>query len=272
MSQLEDDLRKALAEGAPAVPVDVAARLRRVDYRPRTPRLGVALAAGGAVGVAATAGVIISIIGLGTGTQSAFAGWSASPTMPASGQTAAAEAACLAQVPSAADAEHARADGTARAPVMEALLKIAPGEWRTVLADTRGSSTMILLEAGKGEAQASCLSGASASEAVMSVGPVGARTASIAAGQAQVVSTGSQAVNGHQFSYTEGRVGAKVTGITITLNDDTHVFATVANGYFVAWWPGAQQPVSQEVATSSETTTTNQPESASPVTTASPAR
>lgn len=270
MNQLEDDLRNALAEGAPEVPADVSARLQRIDYRPRTSRLGVALAAGGAVGVAATAGAIISIVGLGAGTQSAFAGWSASPTSPASGQTAAAEAACLAQVPSASDAERARAHGTAT-PVMGALLKIAPGEWHAVLADTRGSSTMILLEAGKNEARASCLSGASASEAVMSVGPVGAQTTSVAAGQAQVVSAGSQAVNGHQFSYIEGRVGANVTAVTITLNDDTHVSATVANGYFAAWWPGPQQPASQEVATSSGSTT-NQPESAAPVTTASPAR
>lgn len=268
MSRLEDDLRKALAEGAPEVPTAVAERLRRFDYRPRSPRFGAALAAGGAVGMAATAGAIISIVGLGAGTQPAFAGWSASPTVPASGQTAAAEAACLARVPNTSDAERARADGTAHAPVMEALLKITPGEWRTVLADTRGSSTMILLEAAKGQAQASCLSGASASEAVMGVGPVGAQTGSVAAGQAQVVSTGSQSVNGHQFSDTEGRVGTDVTGVTITLNDGTHISATVANGYYAAWWPGSRQPVSQEVATSSGTTSTNQLAPASRVTTA----
>lgn len=155
---------------------------------------------------------------------------------------------------------------------MEALLKIAPDEWRTVLADARGSSTMILLEAAKGQARASCLSGSSASETVMSVGPVGGQVASLAAGRAQGISTGSQgAMSGHPFTCTEGRVGADVTGVTIVLMDGTQVSATVANGHFAAWWPGSAQAVAQEVATSSGTTTSRL-ESASPVTTASPVR
>lgn len=254
MSQLEDDLRNAL-RGA-EVPDAVAARLRRIDYRPRPPRLGVAIAAGGVVSLAAVAAAIVSIIGLGAGTQTAFAGWSASPTVPASGQTAAAEAACLARVPNASESERARSDGTVHAPVMEALLKIAPDEWRTVLADTRGSSTMIVLEATKGQAEASCLSGSSASDAVMSVGPVGGQPVSVAAGQVQVLSTGNQgAMSGHIFSYIAGRVGANVTGVTIVLQGGDQVSATVANGHFAAWWPGSQHAVSQEVATSTATNT-----------------
>lgn len=256
MSQLEDDLRNALGERAVKVPEAVAARLCRIDYHPRSPRLGAALA-GGVVSAAAVAGaIVVSIVGLGAGTQPAFAGWNASPSVPARGQTAAAEAACLARVPNASDAERARDDGTAHAPVMEALLKIAPDEWHTVLADTRGTSTMILLEAAKGQAQASCLSAGSPSSAVISVGPVGGQTASVAAGQAQVVSTGSQgAVLGHPFTSIEGRVGAGVTGVAVVLDDGTHVSATVANGHFAAWWPGSQYAVSQEVATSSGTST-----------------
>ncbi|HEV7942696.1 MAG TPA: hypothetical protein VGP17_07845 [Solirubrobacteraceae bacterium] len=263
--QLEEDLRNALGQHAAEVPDAVAARLRQIDYRPRSPRLGVALTVGGAASVAAAAGAIVSVIGLGAGTQTAFAGWSASPTAPASGQTAAAEAACLARVPSSSDAERARDDGTAHAPVMEALLKIAPDEWRTVLADTRGSFTMIMLEAAKGQAQASCLS--SPSSSVISIGPVGGRVASPAAGQAQVVSSGSQRASaGNQFTYTEGRVGVGVTGVSILLADGTHVSATVANEHFAAWWPGSQQAVSQEVATSSGTST-HQLEYAAPAST-----
>lgn len=261
--QLEKDLREALARGAAEVPDAAAARLRRIDYRPRAPRLGVALTAGG-LSVAAAAGVIVSIVGLGAGTQAAFAGWSSSPTVPVSGQTAAAEAACLARVPSASDAQRARADGTAHAPVMEALLKIAPGEWRSVLADTRGGYTMILLEAGKDRAQASCLSGPADARTVMSVGPIGERPASIAAGQAQTLSTGSQeASRGHGFTSIEGGVGAGVSAVTIILSDGRHVSATVSNGHFAAWWPGSQQPVSQEVETSTATST-HQLEYASP--------
>lgn len=249
MSQFEDDLRKALGECATEVPEDLAARLRRIDYRPRSRRLGAALTAGGVLCAAAMAGVVVSIVGLGAGTQPAFAGWSASPTVPASGQTATAEAACLARVPSASDVERARDDGTAHEPVMEALLKIAPDEWRPVLVDTRGSSTMILLEAAKGQAQASCLSSASTSEAVISVGLVGGQATLVAPGQAQVTSTGMQTMNGRSLTYAEGRIGANVTGVTIVLYNGTQVSATVANGHFAAWWPGTQHAVSQRVAT-----------------------
>lgn len=248
MSQLEDDLRNALRDAE--VPDAVAARLRSIDYRPRPPWLGVAIAAGGVVGLVAIAATIVSIIGLDAGAQTAFAGWSASPTVPANGQTMAAEAACLARVPNASDAGRARNDGTVHAPVMEALLKIAPDEWRTVLADTRGSSTMIVLEATKDQAEASCLSDSSASDTVMSVGPVGEQSGPVAAGQVQVLSTGSQgATNGHTFSYIAGRVGTNVAGVTIVLQDGDHISSTVANGRFAAWWPGSQHAVSQEVTT-----------------------
>jgi hypothetical protein len=253
MSQLEDDLRNALR--GTEVPDAVAARLRSIDYRPRPPWLGVAIAAGGVMSLAAIAATIVSMISLDAGTQTAFAGWSASPTVPASGQTAAAEAACLARVPNASDAERARNDGTVHAPVMEALLKIAPDEWRAVLADTRGSSTMIVLEAIQGQAEASCLSDSSTSDTVMSVGPVGGQPA-VAAGQVQVLSTGNQgAVSGRTFSYIAGRAGTNVAAVTIILQDGDHVSSTVANGHFAAWWPGSQHAVSQEVATSTATNT-----------------
>lgn len=220
----------------------------------RRRRLVLSAASGGGV---VAAGVAAALVFTASNAPSiAFAGWSASPTAPASAQLVAAEAACLARLPSSSDAERARADGTAHAPVMESLLKIAPSEWRVVLSDTRGSFTMLTLEAAKGQAQASCLSGSSPSSTVLFVGPVGGQQSSPPAGQVQVLSTGRQgAVNGNAFTYTEGRVGAGVTGITLVLADGTHVSATVANGRFLAWWPGSQQAVSEEVATSSGTST-----------------
>jgi hypothetical protein len=218
-------------------------------------RLVLSATFGGGVAAAAAATLVFTA---GNAPSVAFAGWSASPTAPASGQLVAAEAACLARLPSSSDAERARADGTAHAPVMESLLKIVPSEWRVALSDTRGSFTMLILEAAKGQAQASCLSGSSPSSTTLSVGSVGGQQpSSPPEGQVTVVSTGSQgAVNGNAFTYTEGRVGADVTGITLVLADGAHVSATVANGLFLAWWPGSQQAISEEVATSSGTTST----------------
>ena len=66
----------------------------------REPRLRVRFALGSTVGIALAAGIAALVIVLGAGTQRAFAEWSrwtAAPTTPAEGQTAAAEQACLAK-------------------------------------------------------------------------------------------------------------------------------------------------------------------------------
>lgn len=226
-------------------PIRQRARQRR--------RLVLSVTFGGGVAAATAAALVFTA---GNAPSVAFAGWSASPTAPASGQLVAAEAACLARLPSSSDTERARADGTAHAPVMESLLKIAPSEWQVALSDTRGSFTMLILEAAKGQAQATCLSGTSPSSTALSVGPVGGQPSSPPEGQATAVSTGSQGVvNGNAFTYIEGRVGAAVTGITLVLAGGTRVSATVANGLFLAWWPGSQQAISEEVATSTGTST-----------------
>jgi hypothetical protein len=39
-------------------------------------------------------------------------------------------------------------------------------------------------------------------------------------------------------SFTDGQVGADVVGVTIHAGDTT-VTATVSNGHYAAWWPGA---------------------------------
>lgn len=252
-------LERVIASGV----VEVEAGERGEDIRTRRPgwqrawrrrRLVLSVVSGGAVVAAVAASILV--LTASKAPSVAFAGWSADPTAPAGGQVGAVEAACLGRLPSSSDAERARADGTAHTPVMGSLLKIAPSEWRVVLSDTRGSFTMLILEAAKGQAQASCMSGSSPSSTVLFVGPVGAQPSSPPEGQVKVVSTGSQgAVSGNAFTYTEGRVGANVTGVTLVLADSTRVSATVANGLFLAWWPGSQQAVSEEVTTSSGTST-----------------
>jgi len=92
-TQLEQDLRRALAAQAAELPADASARLLAADYRPRgaVGRAGLALAA-----VTVAAGVVlpISLVGLGTDAPRAFAGWSATPTRAVGGQTHRATAAC----------------------------------------------------------------------------------------------------------------------------------------------------------------------------------
>ncbi|HZE04322.1 MAG TPA: hypothetical protein VE127_03795, partial [Solirubrobacteraceae bacterium] len=53
--------------------------------------------------------------------------------------------------------------------------------------------------------------------------------------------------NAYGFAY--GRTGTGVSAVTLVLEDGTKVQATVANGWFVAWWPGAAQLKAAELTT-----------------------
>src|SRR5205807_6381584 len=58
-----------------------------------------------------------------------------------------------------------------------------------------------------------------------------------------------QSDRGDAFSFAEGRTGAGVGGVKLRLDDGTILQATVANGWFVAWWPGAHEVSSAELTT-----------------------
>jgi len=88
---LEHDLREAFADRAAVITREASARLRAVDYHPRSLPSRPALGALGLSGAAAAAGAAIL---LGSGAAPAFAGWTASPTTPLPGQLAAAQQRC----------------------------------------------------------------------------------------------------------------------------------------------------------------------------------
>jgi hypothetical protein len=257
--QLETDLRSVFAAQATEIPTDAAVqRLRGVDFRPRGPRLRTGIALGGAVGgLAGISAVAVSLVGLGAGSPPAFASWSATPTTAPASQTAAAEAACIARIPTPSSLAKAEADATNAGPNSPAksLQSTAPAEWHTVLADTRGSYTMLILEATP-EGRASCLANSSG-PAILAVGPSGSQAASPPpAGQVEVFSYGTENTPaGQTYSQIEGHVGAGVTGVSMTLQDGTNVTATVANGWYLAWWPGTDRAVAEEVTTAAGTST-----------------
>src|SRR5580704_4371896 len=87
-TQLENDVREAMAARAGALPSGVASRVRAVDYRPRRRRAPVAASV--LVG-AATAGTVVAVV-VGGGAPAAYAGWSATPaSTPAPSPAAAAD-------------------------------------------------------------------------------------------------------------------------------------------------------------------------------------
>jgi hypothetical protein len=239
---LEEHLRSALALRATELPSDVAARLRQIDYHPRSSRVRPLLLLVSSAGVAGSVAVVLAIAGLGTGAQRAFAGWAPVPTTPSSGQVAAAQAACVTRLSSST----------------EIGASIQPGGWHAVLTDTRGSFTTVLYEAAEGRAEASCFAGPSPYEWSMSMS-INPKASVVPAGHVSVTSLGSnttpRSLGEQHFMRVVGRTGPGVGGVTLALSDGTHVTASTAGGWFLAWWPGTRPAVAAEIATAAGTNT-----------------
>ncbi len=199
---LEQNIRETLATRAGQVDPGAIARLRAIDYRPRRRRVP-ALPALGALGVSATAVAAIVAVTLGSDAAPAFAGWSPTPTPPAAGQLAAAEAQCSA------------------------------GLGSPVLTDTRGPYTVSIY--AEQATSHLCLQGRSLSIASTNTGPAEAK---VSAGHVQLSGTGVQNSSGQALTLVDGRIGAGVTSVTIDRSNGSPVEATVTGGWYLAWWPG----------------------------------
>jgi hypothetical protein len=208
---LEQNLRETLSERATQIDPAASARLRAIDYRPRRHRVP-ALPALGALGVSATAAAVVATVVLGSSAAPAFAGWSPTPTSPATGQLAAAEQACSATL------------GT------------------PVLTDTRGPYTASIY--ADATSSHTCLQGGSLSIASGNRGP---NQANVSAGQVQLFGSGMQNSSGQALTLVDGRIGAGVTSVTIDRSDGSSVQATVSGGWYLAWWPGTAQATTADV-------------------------
>ena len=247
----EAELSEAFAARAARVPVVAASRLRSVDYRPRERGLRApATVSAGVLTVAAAAGTVLAVV-LGGGAP-AYAGWSATPT---SGSSTASASACVSQLAS---------------------MQSGPGgTWDNVLTDVRGPFTVALFQ--DDGAYAACFTSSSFTEvnqissgaASSSVHVQGGGSAAGAAPSRVGVSvsgTGSgslqRVMQSHlttaddgPYTLVDGRTQSGVTGVTLVLDDGQDVVATVADGWFVAWWPGSANATSTQVTTASGTTT-----------------
>jgi hypothetical protein len=225
---------------------------------------GLALRGGGALAAVGASTAAVLVVFVGARAPNAFAGWSATPTRPASGETASALSRCTAR---AARSRGAQSD-------------MAAERWRPVLVDTRGPFTaMILHSAG---ATATCLTGPSFTTITANAAQAGGsrHVSSIIVGVASPagrpdvlqmsvmglsrpssgpVSQASQmhltAGGGQPFTLVQGQVQAGVTAATLVLSDGSDVHATVAGGSLVAWWPGSAHATAAHVTSGSATTT-----------------
>ena len=257
---LEQELSDALAQRAASVPRESTERLRCVDYHPRRRLLAVPVAVGaGAAASAATAGTVLAVV-LG-GAAPAYAGWSATPTASAPPSAAPDCISTLSNAPSGPTGT----SGTGGTGGTSS----GTGAWQTLLTDVRGPFTITLLQ--NGTSYATCFTGPSFTEvnritsASNGSGGVQSGTLSVnsqpanggvsgpqAGGVGSIVrlegtSSGdlNQVLQNHltttsdgPYTFIDGRVANGVTGVTMVLDDGQNIVATVADGWFVAWWPG----------------------------------
>ena len=217
--QLEQRLREALSQRAAQLDPDSIARLSAIDYRPRRRRIR-KLPAIGALGATGLAAAVAAIVTLGSSAAPAFAGWQSTPTTPAPGQLAQAVQACGQDLGS------------------------------PVLTDSRGPYTASIY--ADSTTSDVCLSGNGVS---MSSSSTSAAPASVAAGQIQTGGSGTRDSAGNALTLVDGRTGAGVTAVTIKRSDGNSVQATVANGWYLAWWPGTVAATNAQVTTASGTST-----------------
>jgi hypothetical protein len=221
--QLETQLREAFRDRAAQVPAASIARLAHHDYDPRLRRLRPPLAVGAVATAAGAAGAVAVVISLSAGASNAFAGWTPTPTRPAPDQLAAASADCQTE-----------------SPVAGLPLK---------LTDTRGPFTFSVY--ADANASATCIKGPTFTAVSNNTtsAPV-----SVPAGHL-LLSSAHASNRGGAYSWADGRTGDGVNAVTLTLDDGTTVQATVANDWFVAWWPSAHAVKSAEITTPTGTTT-----------------
>jgi len=242
--------RSTYAQSAAGLSLPSSARPATGERNTRVGLRRMALAVDGLAGVVVTVATLL-LVGFGSDTPRAFAGWSATPTASGANQLRRAREGCLPGLPTSTGTGGVR---YLRRPGMP---YIPAGGWHIVLTDTRGPYTEILFVAARGAAELSCFTGR-----LPRSGGLGGSFASrsprpVPAGQVTVVSSGGRTTppveGSRQFSELVGRTGPGVTGVTLTLRDGTRVAATVANGWFLAWWPGPQGGTGMHVTTSKGT-------------------
>lgn len=252
---LETALRSALAARASDVPPATGARLRTVEYRPRTRRLPGHPAVGVVAG-AATVGTATSIALL-VSSQPAFAGWSPTPTQTLDAPSASAASVCQAQL--------------AALPSLPGTTDNGP--WTPLATDVRGPFTVVIYEDGANFT--TCFTGppftvvnrssigtGSGTGTSASASSSGGGTGLQRASQSITQGTGGieQASVSHlastsdgPYTLVEGRIDSDVSAVSLVTDDGQDVQATTGNGWFVAWWPGSQDVISAEVTTPSGT-------------------
>jgi hypothetical protein len=206
---------------------------------------------GGAVALTA------ALVGLlGPWATPAFAGWTAQPTSPVSGQLSTAETACATLASDLASSHGATASATLPALSLSdvrgpysLLVYGTTNPALCVLGNNLSSLTEDGASIGSVNAQAGTKLNTVVQQTITQSVATNPSSTPPAAGAAAVEINDTTDANGKYFSVIEGSVGSQVSGATLQLSDGTSVGTTVQNGLFAAWWPGPATVSSIQVTT-----------------------
>jgi hypothetical protein len=193
---------------------------------------------------------------LGPWATPAFAGWTAQPTSPASGQLSTAETACASLAADLASSPGATAPATlpplSLSDVRGPYSLLVYGTTNSVLC-VLGNGFSSLTEGGASIGSVPVQAGAGPNTVVhqtVTQSVNANRSPATPAPGAAVVDINNTTVDdGKYFSVVEGAVGSQVSGATLQLSDGTSVVTTVGDGLFAAWWPGPATVTSIQVTT-----------------------
>lgn len=183
---------------------------------------------------AAAAAAVVTVIAVNGGGQTpAYASWTPKPGRVASPVLAKTADACRASM---ADWEK---QGPQTGPDRQV---VRADTAKVVVAEQRGDYVFVSMVSDSG-AEIACLAKAGRPDQIMSAGgsSPSATTpapAPVAADNVEQRGVGLSSADEGTFGMTSGRVGRDVRGVTI-VTGGTEVEATVANGWFSAWWPAA---------------------------------
>lgn len=227
----EQRVREALAWRTEQLDPGIITRLRAVDYRPRRHRVGKWPAVGG-IGTAGVAAGLIAVFSLGSGAATAFAGWTPHPAST---------------LPAGVDAETFACNSHLGTPV---------------LTDVRGPYVAQIFADN-----AVCLYTTSktvTSASYYTRGESLPSSTEAAPSEVSFIEAGSEYSATNQLVLGYGHVGAGVTSVSLQLTDGTTVQATVADGWYLAWWPGTATEKSAQINTASGTKTVTAPAASPP--------
>ncbi|MBU4213167.1 MAG: hypothetical protein KJ792_00760 [Actinobacteria bacterium] len=175
-------------------------------------------------------------------TPSAFAGWTALPTAATAAQVAAAQERCQTGVTGSAEAMAGYIAGGQPVPPLD-VPRSAPelADQQVVLAEQRGSFTHLVTT--NGQWVLDCLDAPELGDAVGVVGTtnLAAHPTAPAADSVDRLQGGGVGVPGGESAVVAGgRAGSQVVGVQLRTPEGSTVTASVADGYWTAWWPSTE--------------------------------